>query len=110
MADDKGPYPFNPDWTVAPGATLADWMREHQVSVPVLALRCGGQEGQAEAGGMIRDVLEQRPLTRAHAVLLAEGTGVSASFWVNYELNYRADLAVGRTDTTGDVMGRVPGA
>lgn len=101
---------FNPDWTVAPGATLADWMREQRVALPVLAWRCGGTEGQAEAEEAIRQVLGRGTLTPRIAVLLFHGTGISASFWVQYELNYRADLATGRIDTTpADLPGSVPG-
>jgi hypothetical protein len=105
-----GQHEFNPDWTVAPGATLADWMREQRVALPVLAWRCGGTEGRAEAEEAIRQVLGRGTLTPRIAVLLFRGTGISSSFWVQYELNYRADLALGRADTTDpDLLARVPG-
>lgn len=91
---------FRPDWTVAPAATLADWMQENGLDPVVLAVACNGKERQHEALRLIQEVLDRKPLTQAHADTLARGTKIPASFWLNYEQNYRAGLAAGLTDTT----------
>jgi hypothetical protein len=91
---------FDPDWTLAPAATLAEWMREHGLTRGMLARRCCNGEADIKASLIIRDVLNREPLLEAHAEMLERGTGIRAAFWTGYERQYRADLAAGRTDTT----------
>jgi HTH-type transcriptional regulator / antitoxin HigA len=93
---------FNPDWTIAPAATLRDWMDEKGLTRGALARQCGRGESDIKAGLIIQDVLDREPLLESHAEMLERGTGVPARLWLNLERNYRADLAAGRTDTTPD--------
>jgi len=92
--------PFDPDWTIAPAATLDDWMQENGLSVDVLAVACVGRENKQYAVTLIREVLDRKPLLKSHADCLAMGTFIPARFWLALEQNYRAGLAKGLTDTT----------
>jgi hypothetical protein len=91
---------FDPDWTIAPAATLRAWMKENDLTRGALAVRCGRGESDIKAGLIIQDVLNREPLLESHAEMLERGTGVPAHLWLNLERIYRADLAAGRTDTT----------
>lgn len=99
---------FRPDWTVAPAATLRDWMRENGVSVRLLAVAARGLEGRDGAVFLIQQVLDREPLTEDHALVLMQGTGIPEHFWLNYEHTYRAGLAAGLKDTTPGDAGRTP--
>lgn len=94
------PIPFTPNWTIAPAATLREWLRENGISPPVLAVAALGRRRKGEALPLIEDVLARKPLLEAHAVVLAAGTGVPAVFWRNLEASYRAGLAAGLEDVT----------
>jgi hypothetical protein len=109
LAEAEGAAPavheFRPDWTLAPAATLREWMRENEMTVRVLTWvscdRSGDERASHErARTLIQDALDRRPLTEEHAKVLARGTGVSAAFWNALEHNYRAGLAAGLTDIT----------
>ena len=91
---------FDPDWTLAPSATLVEWMQENGLTRGMLAARCGQGEADVKAALIVRDVLNREPLLPSHAETLERGTGISAQFWLNYERIYRADLARGAKDTT----------
>lgn len=82
---------FNPDWTVAPGGTLHDLMRERGWSRQELATRC--YMDRAIIDGIIDGSVE---ITRVRAYKLAVGTETSAQFWLNYERRFRDDIAKGR--------------
>ena len=101
-ADEHGTerYRFCPDWTIAPSEALREWMEERSISPDVLAVAAWGRDRKAEALGLIEDVLARRPLGPEHAGVLQFGTGISATFWLNYEHNYRAGLAAGLTDAS----------
>lgn len=77
--------PFEPDWTIAPAATLQEWMEEHDVILP---------------DERMQEVLDRKPLTPQHAGLLELRTGIPARFWLALEHNYRAGLAAGLKDVT----------
>ena len=94
------PIPFKPDWVVAPGGTLQDWMDENKLSVGALAVACYGQANKAATMQLIQDVLDRKPLTIEHARALQRGTFIKASFWLALETNYRAGLAAGLTDAS----------
>lgn len=86
---------FDPDWTIAPGETLREWIEEHGLSARVAA----------KTAGLDREVFERllvgdEPLTEDIAVRLTGLTTVPASFWLNFERRYRDDLGRGRLDTT----------
>ena len=94
-------HEFRPDWTIAPGEILRDWMEETGLKhVSVLAVACNGKAQQAAAEACIGDVLDRKPLTRVHAACLARGTGIPAKMWLALEHNYRAGLAAGLTDAS----------
>lgn len=86
---------WNPDWTLAPGATLRDWADENHLPHRVAARACGMWPS------LFRGILTgEVPITEPIAEALSHGTGITASFWLNYERRYRADLNAGRTDVT----------
>jgi|SRR5215469_17780739 len=97
-------YPFNPDWTVAPAATLREWLAEHHMTSGELAARCFSYaegHGLAEVNAAIVAVLNKQPMAEWLPPLLGEVTGARAAFWWNLETIYRDDLAAGRKDVTG---------
>ncbi len=105
MAD----IPFDPDWTVAPAATLEDWLGERGIDVSGKHAMAAGEYGHLPAGrkigaqnatAAINAVLDRQPLTEPMARTLWEVTGISIEFWLNFERQYRADLAAGRKDVT----------
>jgi plasmid maintenance system antidote protein VapI len=94
-------YEFKPDWCLAPSVCLAELLKETGISAQTLAVACGGKAHQAEALALISDVLARKPLTQAHADMLARSpVGPSAQFWLNFEHNYRAGLAAGLIDAS----------
>lgn len=100
QAVEQGLHPFNPDWTIAPGVTLAHWLREMNMSASVLAVACAGQAAKTESLRLIQEVLDRKPLTGEHARLLEYGTQVPVRFWLALEHNYRTALAAGKTDVS----------
>jgi plasmid maintenance system antidote protein VapI len=90
---------FDPDWTVAPAASLADIMRERNLTAHLMAGAVDAWHHD-HAAQLIEDVLARRPLGAEHATILAAALGTSVQFWLNYERIYRADLAAGRKDVT----------
>jgi transcriptional regulator with XRE-family HTH domain len=93
---------FQPDWCLAPAACLREWMQENGLRISTLAVAGAGRERRDEAAAMIAEVLDCKPLTAAHAALLARATFIPAGFWERFEANYRNGLAAGLTDTTPD--------
>ena len=98
---------FDPDWTVAPAASLADIMRERGLTAVTMA-EAVDPEHWTRPYELILAVLDRRPLGPEHAAVLAYATGTSAGFWVRYEAQYRADLAAGRKDVTHGIDERTP--
>jgi hypothetical protein len=49
---------------------------------------------------MIQQVLDRKPLTVQHALLLSSGTHIPVRFWLALEHDYRAGLAAGLKDAT----------
>lgn len=94
------PHEFKPDWTLAPAAILREWLKDNGLSVPVLAVACGGKAHIATSTAHIQSVLDREPMSELTAMVLAEGTRVSAKFWLGLEHSYRAGLAAGLTDST----------
>ncbi len=94
-------HEFNPDWCLAPSECLKELLRENGISPHTLAIACGGKAHLDLALTLINDVLARKPLTQAHATMLARApVGPPAQFWLNFEHNYRAGLAAGLTDTS----------
>jgi hypothetical protein len=94
-------YPFEPNWCLAPAAHLREWIEETGVS-PRLIAACSGREHKDASMALVQEVLDRKPLTEAHAAVLARGTHVPARFWLGLEHNYRAGLAAGLKDVTDD--------
>jgi hypothetical protein len=92
--------PFDPDWCVAPAATLADYLAEQRMPPEALARAAGRGESDVKALLLIREVLDRKPLGEAHAEVLERGTSAPAAFWLRHEHLYRDALAAGKTDTT----------
>jgi plasmid maintenance system antidote protein VapI len=88
---------FEPDWTVSPGEMLRDWLDENGVTPRLLAAMCRVSRDEIE--GVLARTYEITP-TLARA--LASGTGVSGRFWLACERRYRADLAAGKRDVSGE--------
>ena len=77
-----------PDYAVAPGETLKEWLEESGMSQVALALRMG--RPKKTINEIISGVSAITPET---AFQLENVTGISASFWNNAESNYRETLA-----------------
>lgn len=109
MPDDL--KPFNPDWTLAPAAILAAWMRENDISLLAMAGKDATlktyEERRAAAKKMM-GVLGKEPLKQDLADLLERCTGVPADYWLRAESNYRNDLQVGRKDLTDEHLTDMP--
>jgi plasmid maintenance system antidote protein VapI len=93
---------FNPDWTIAPVATLREWTEQNGPGMAVrhLARRATGRVSDSYAMSLIQDVVDRKPLTEEHAGMLERATGIPARAWLQLERGYRADLAAGRKDVT----------
>lgn len=119
LAED-GQHPFDPDWCLAPGVLLAEWMDDAHLAAVVLAVSCAAacthpvphppplttracrELRKQTAAAAITEVLDRKPLTADHAKMLAHGTLIPARFWLALEDSYRARLAAGKTDVSWD--------
>jgi plasmid maintenance system antidote protein VapI/Zn-dependent peptidase ImmA (M78 family) len=78
---------FQPDWVSAPGETIADVLRERQMSPVAFAQQIGSSEEE------VNELLHGRSLvTDDVALLLERYLGGSRIFWLNRESQYREDL------------------
>lgn len=84
-------YPFDPDWVVHPGATLADWMKEAGLPKRVAYVLSGLTS--EELDGVLDGTVA---ITEQIADKLARLTFISAKFWLGYEHNFRVGLAAGK--------------
>ncbi len=82
---------WTPDWVMAPGEILYDYLDENGGSVADLAVATG-LSPEVLAG--ILDGSE--PITDEIAEVLHQATNVSAIFWLNLERAYREGLAEGK--------------
>lgn len=81
-------YAFQPDYAVAPGATLRDVLEDRGMSQACLALRTGLAEKTVSQ--IVNGVA---PITFETSEKLELAVGVPASFWNRRELAYREALA-----------------
>jgi plasmid maintenance system antidote protein VapI len=86
---------YDPDWTIAPGATLRDWREENRLGVKAAATTCAMDVNTYE-----RIESGKKPIGQVTACKLQQGTGIPATLWLNLERHYRADIKAGRKDTT----------
>jgi plasmid maintenance system antidote protein VapI len=84
-------YPWNPDWVVAPGETLAEWFAAMGLPLRVAQLH-GIPEGTLN--GLFNGTTK---ITPALAQKLCNLTHVGAPFWLALEHNFRVGLAAGKT-------------
>jgi len=88
--------PFEPDWCVAPAATLREWLDDHGIASATVA------EGMTapDTAAAVNATLDRRPLDDGTAGKLEQATQVPARMWLALERDYRAGLAAGLTDAT----------
>ncbi len=78
---------FLPDWTSAPGDTIADLLEERRWSQQDLATRAGFTAEQV--GSLVRGGVEISNETAKH---LSIALGSTTEFWLAREAGYRAGL------------------
>ena len=81
---------FDPDYVIAPGATLAEWFEENHL-LHTVARRYGIPERTLQK--IFRGT---QPITPPIARKLCNLTHVGAPFWLALEHNYRVGLAAGK--------------
>lgn len=92
MAND--PMPWEPDWAVAPGEVLADALAERNMSQSELARRMD------RPVKTINEIVNAKAaITPDTALQIERALGISARFWNNLEVEFRAHLARLRADT-----------
>ncbi len=81
-------YGFHPDWTSPPGDTIADILRERNLSEADFAAQMEATPEDA------RDLLEGRAtITLTIARGLERVLGASVKFWTSRDFQYRQDIA-----------------
>ena len=79
---------YNPDYTSAPGETLAELLETHGMTQAQLAARTGRPKQH------INEIIAAKaPITHDMAIQLERSLGVPAAFWNNREARYRENLA-----------------
>lgn len=86
---------FDPDWVVAPGDTLREWMEENHLSPRVTATACGRMPLNLFKGVLAGETKITPDLAKG----LEHGTRIPAYLWMNLERAYRAGLASGKKHT-----------
>ena len=87
------PHPFTPDWTISPGVLLRRELAERDVTPDELAASAG------VAAEVVTGVIDgTRKIDQEIAERLYAGLGISASFWLNFQAGYDADIARGATE------------
>jgi HTH-type transcriptional regulator / antitoxin HigA len=90
----KVSFPFDPDWVIAPGETLKEWMEDNRIpSASTMGVMCGRMPTE-----LVEGILAGRTkITEPIAQGLQLGTGIPARLWLNLEGLYRKGLAAGKT-------------
>jgi HTH-type transcriptional regulator / antitoxin HigA len=83
-------YPWNPDWVVAPGETLAEWFED--IGLPKSVARLHGIS-ERQLNGVLNGTTK---ITPALAQKLCHLTHIGAPFWLALEHNFRVGLAAGK--------------
>lgn len=94
---EKKTYPFDPDWTIAPGEILRDELLERAEGIHM--------DTWAKILHLTPDVLQgifagTTPITEDIAARIAHGLGTGAKVWLRLEEMYRAGLTAGKKDLT----------
>ena len=85
------PVPFEPDWAVPPGATIAALLEARSLSREALAMQLGEHVEKVQ-----RLMLGLEEVDGDLAGRLSRYLGPSERFWVNREAQYQADMERGR--------------
>lgn len=85
----------DPDWVVAPGDTLREWIEENGLTVRSTAIGCGHMHPDR----LQRIIDGKQRITRDDAARLQAGTQIPARLWLNLERALRAGLKAGKTWT-----------
>jgi plasmid maintenance system antidote protein VapI len=93
-------HEFKPDWTIAPAVMLKFYLDENHLSPRVAVASAAHRDARDEAAKMLEEILDKKPLTLSHALLLQSATGIPKELWLTFEHNYRVGLAAGRIDAT----------
>lgn len=88
MVTAKRKYEFEPDYAIAPGATLLELMESYGMTKKEFALRTGLTEQS-----LIRIFKGEQPISYETSNRLELVTGVPAGYWNNLEAQYREQLA-----------------
>lgn len=84
-------FPFDPDWTIAPGATLQEELTARKMTQQDLA------DDMDRPPQAINEIIKgKKAITYQTALQLEKALGISAEFWMNLETRYRLDLLRGR--------------
>ncbi len=78
---------FEPEWAVAPGATIAELLEARSLSREAFATKLGEDLEKVQ-----RLMLGLEELNREMADRLSQCLGSSAGFWMRREAQYRADI------------------
>lgn len=100
MTDHPGyEHRFDPDWVVPTSEMLREWLDTNHLTTRVAAVIASDGRGTAShirARETLDAVLDDHPVNRRTAAVLAVVTGIPQSFWVAFERNYRSGLAAGK--------------
>lgn len=84
---------FDPDYVVCPGATLQDWLEEHETSKQAFMKACGFMPKRYLDG-----VLDgSMKISEGLAQSLEQGTGIPAGMWLKRDSTFRKGLKQGKT-------------
>lgn len=98
MAD---PRPFEPDWTLSPGRILRAELEARGITPAQFAGHTGlGQDTIAAILGA------SVAIDADMASRIGSALGTSAQMWLNAERIYRAALARGAKDCSGEIVGQ----
>jgi HTH-type transcriptional regulator/antitoxin HigA len=83
---DADRVPFEPDWVVAPGELLADWMEDVHMTHETACQRLG-----VEGDWFRRFLKGDEQVTEDLSQKLSDLVGNSRFYWLNLESHYRSE-------------------
>lgn len=84
----KGPYPFEPNYTVPPGSILKDWLEDIELSQAEFARRCG------RSAKLISEIISgDAPIEPETAIQFGRTLDCNPKIWIDLESMYRIRLA-----------------
>lgn len=85
-------YRFDPDWCVAPGETLIEWMAAREITWQTAASWL--KLTREEYDGLLKG---DTPITEILAESLERLTMIRSEMWLNLEQRFRDGIAAGKT-------------